>query len=205
MFDKKELIWLSILGLSNVKTSKLLNCYGDIYNLWNVDYDDLMMSKILTDEEIARLMDLKKVNVIEDVYCELKNKGVEIDLVNEDFIIERLNAIESKPNLLYRHGNLIKEDNRAIAIIGARRCTQYGMEIAYNLARDLAKYGFTIVSGMAEGIDSFAHRGALSAGGRTIGVLGCGVDVCYPKSNKKLMGEIINNGCILSEYALGET
>ena len=107
------------------------------------------------------------------------------------------------PFLLYVRGNLREEDRDAVAMVGTRRATTYGKIVTRKLARELAKEGITIVSGMARGIDTAAHWGALEAGGRTIAVLGCGVDVVYPPENRKLMAEIIESGAVISEFPLG--
>lgn len=153
----------------------------------------------------------------------------------KDEFLQRLSDIALKPKKLYYYGTLpknillpeaqassgdekttnsnttSKDKNqnlvrpKAVAIVGSRKNTPYGEEIAYKLAYQLAKEGVIIISGLAYGIDSIAHQGALDAGGRTIGVLGTAIDVIYPRSHKKLAAEIIEKGgAILSEYAPGE-
>jgi DNA processing protein len=97
-----------------------------------------------------------------------------------------LRQIYDPPSLLYVRGNLQPKDDLAIAMVGSRLASNYGRMITERIAGDLARRGVTIVSGMARGIDSQAHRGALSVGGRTIAVLGCGVDVIYPPENRQL-------------------
>jgi len=105
--------------------------------------------------------------------------------------------------LLYLRGDLKKEDEIAVAIVGTRQATSYGKIVARKIARELAKEHITVVSGMARGIDTYAHEGALEEGGRTIAILGCGVDIVYPWENKSLMEQIIKQGAVISEFSLG--
>src|ERR1700733_4072593 len=116
----------------------------------------------------------------------------------------RLREIYDPPPLLYVRGNIELLNRHTISIVGSRRPTPYGNQMAEKLARDLADRGLVIVSGLARGIDSCAHKGALSSlTGATIGVLGCGIDVIYPKENKKIFAEIEKRGAIISEFAMG--
>src|SRR5271168_1048764 len=116
----------------------------------------------------------------------------------------RLREIYDPPTLLYVRGNVELLGRHLISVVGARRPTPYGNQMAERLARDLAARGIVISSGLARGIDSSAHRGALSAtGGATIGVLGCGIDVVYPKENKKIFAEMQVRGAIISEFPMG--
>ena len=116
----------------------------------------------------------------------------------------RLREIYDPPTLLYVRGNVELLGRHLISIVGARRPTPYGNQMAERLARDLAARGLVIASGLARGIDSCAHRGALSAaGGATIGVLGCGIDVVYPKENKKIFAEMEERGAIITEFPMG--
>ena len=117
---------------------------------------------------------------------------------------KRLLEIYDPPPLLYVRGDMEVLRRHSIAIVGTRRPTPYGNQISERIARDLAERGLVIVSGLARGVDSSAHRGACtSARGSTIGVLGCGVDVVYPKENRKLFGEVEKRGAIISEFPLG--
>lgn len=114
-----------------------------------------------------------------------------------------LRTISYPPVLLYVRGELKKEDEKAIGVVGTRRATSYGKIATRKLVRELAREKFTVVSGMARGIDTHAHEVALEEGGRTIAVLGCGVDVVYPRENKTLMDEIVKKGAVISEFSLG--
>jgi DNA processing protein len=113
-----------------------------------------------------------------------------------------LEVLAPAPELWVR-GTLVAEDALAVAIVGARRATAYGLEVAERLASDLAARGVTIVSGFARGIDTAAHRGAIAAGGRTIAVLGAGIDVLYPPENRILAREVIARGALVSQFAPG--
>lgn len=114
-----------------------------------------------------------------------------------------LAAVSSAPDTLYVRGRFSRDDALAVAVVGSRRATSYGVEIAQRLGFELAARGITVVSGLARGIDSAAHRGALDAGGRTIAVLGSGVDVIYPPENRRLAARIIESGAVVSQFAPG--
>src|SRR5271170_2192659 len=116
----------------------------------------------------------------------------------------RLREIYDPPPLLYVKGNVGLLNRHTISVVGARRPTPYGNQMAERLARDLADRGLVVVSGLARGIDASAHKGALSsANGATIGVLGCGIDVVYPKENKKIFEQMEQRGAIISEFPIG--
>ena len=117
-----------------------------------------------------------------------------------------LAQLPDAPVLLYAKGDLsLMQSPGLIAVVGSRSATRYGQKMAYQLARDLALEGVTIVSGLARGVDSYAHQGALAAGGKTIAVLGCGVDVVYPPENRALYDQIAEQGLLLSEYLPGQS
>lgn len=130
--------------------------------------------------------------------------GVEIvTWVDADYP-ELLKNISDPPPVLYVRGTLFKEDAAAVAIVGTRSATPYGMETARRLAEELVRCGVTVVSGLAEGIDRAAHEGALKAGGRTIAVLGHGLSLVYPTHHRELAERITRSGCLLSEFPMGE-
>ncbi len=125
-----------------------------------------------------------------------------VESTSEEFP-RALRDVAGMPPALYVRGALRDADALAVAVVGARLATPYGVEMAERLAGDLARRGVTIVSGLARGIDTAAHRGALRAGGRTIAVLGCGVDVAYPRENARLAAEIAERGALVSEFPPG--
>lgn len=130
-----------------------------------------------------------------------KNKFKVLTYKDKDYPIN-LKYIFDPPQTLYVSGNIVQEDNLAIAIVGSRRATYYGLKNAEELSFGLATRGITIVSGLARGVDSAAHRAALKAGGRTIAVLGSGLNMIYPSENKELSEKIAKSGAVISEFAL---
>ncbi len=133
----------------------------------------------------------------------LSEIGGKIITFHDERYPKRLKEIYDPPPLLYLRGDLREEDELSMAIVGSRKTTQYGRWMAEKISQDLSRHGITIVSGMARGIDSVAHWGALSSGGRTIAVLGCGVDVVYPSENRSLSKKIIEQGALISEFPIG--
>ncbi|MCA9037606.1 MAG: DNA-processing protein DprA [Planctomycetaceae bacterium] len=134
--------------------------------------------------------------------CELCHAGILLKL-NPAFP-QRLREIIDCPSLLYHRGNIAAQDELAIGIVGSRRCTMYGRKQAERLAGALARAGFTIISGLARGIDAAAHRGALNAGGRTIAVLATGVRDIYPPEHTELAADIAANGAVISEMPVSQ-
>lgn len=132
-----------------------------------------------------------------------QHTGVQILTILDDHYPRLLSEIYDPPIVLYVKGNLSDDDALAMSVVGSRAPSIYGREQAFRFALDLAQAGFTIISGLARGIDAQAHRGALQAHGRTIAVLGCGIDVVYPKENQKLFEEVAEKGAIVTEFGFG--
>jgi DNA processing protein len=133
----------------------------------------------------------------------LREVGGRVITLRDEEYPKRLRDIYDPPALLYIRGELKKEDEFAVSIVGSRKTTPYGRWFTEKVSQELARHGVTVVSGMARGIDSLAHWGAISGGGRTIAVLGCGVDVIYPSENRNLFAKMIDHGAILSEFPMG--
>ncbi|OQX53324.1 MAG: DNA protecting protein DprA [Candidatus Omnitrophica bacterium 4484_213] len=150
-------------------------------------------------EELQRV---KKYDVSKELSLIKKDKIRIITLLDKDYPAS-LKSITSAPLVLYVQGEVLAQDCLAIAVVGSRLSSFYGIKTAERLSEELSYRGFTIVSGMARGIDTAAHKGALKSGGRTIAVLGCGLDIVYPRENKKLKEEIIRQGAVVSEFPLG--
>lgn len=204
MMDKDYVIWLnSVYGIGHTRIEQFINYFGSLENIWTAPASEIYKFPKLRKKVADRLIETRNKDFIDKCKEKLTLKNVKNMIRNDGDYPKILKNIKDSPHILYMKGKIKEEDNKAIAIVGSRKCTSYGKNIAYKFAKELAGYGITIVSGMAYGIDSAAHRGALDGGGRTIAVLGSGVDVCYPKSNSNLMREIMENGAIVSEYPLG--
>lgn len=164
------------------------------------------------EKDLAKVPEIKR-NVVRaivgkraDVTDEwelIKRHKIDIITLNDESYPKSLKEIYDPPPLLYVKGEIKREDKNAIAIVGSRRATTYGKLTAQRLAAQLAAQGITIVSGMARGIDSEAHKGALAVGGRTIAVLGCGIDVVYPPENRALEDRIASSGAVITEFPFG--
>ncbi|MBI5117716.1 DNA-protecting protein DprA [Candidatus Poribacteria bacterium] len=133
----------------------------------------------------------------------IEKNGVEVITFGNPDYPERLKTIPDPPPIIYVKGALVPGDANAISIVGSRRATHYGKMAAAKFAEDLGRMGFCIVSGLAYGVDAAAHKGALAGGGRTIAVLGSGVDVVYPKANQKIYDQIPSSGALISEFPMG--
>lgn len=133
-------------------------------------------------------------------HCRINDHGISLLTIEDPAYPEALKAIHDPPFLLYAKGELLPRDASAVAVVGSRRMTHYGQEQARKLSFQLARAGFTIVSGLARGIDTAAHEAALAAGGRTIAVLGSGIGKLYPPENQALADRIAESGAVLSEF-----
>ncbi|AIS52537.1 protein Smf [Thermoanaerobacter kivui] len=194
-------IWLSsIKGVGYKNFTKLIEFFGsaeEVYNAKEIDILKAVRSKKLTEN----IIEAKKQNPFE--YIErLQKLRIKVYTLEEEEYPEELKNIYDPPPVLYTKGNISLKDSLCIAMVGSRNATFYGKQMAQKLAYELAERGIIVVSGMARGIDSFSHIGALKAKGKTIAVLGSGINVVYPKENKKLMEQIIENGLLVSEFPL---
>lgn len=203
--ELKSLILLSkIPSLGPAKFYRLLEHFGSPKKILTAPLEELSRIPkidVKTAEFIAK--QVPRINLGKD-YRSIRELKIKLVAHCDPNYPENLKNIYDPPFLLYLRGDIREEDQISIAVVGTRRATNYGKTAARKLARELAREGITVVSGMARGIDTIAHEGALEEGGRTIAVLGCGVNITYPPENKSLMTEIIENGAVVSEFPLGE-
>lgn len=203
MSEKDYYIWLnSIKGVGYNTIEKILFFYGKLEPIWNASKEEIYKIPNLQKNIADKIIKHRNNEYIIQYKEKLKCKNISCIIKNENLYPDGLKNIFKPPHLINVLGSLKKSDSNSIAIVGSRKATHYGKSIAYKFAKELSEYGITIISGMAYGIDSEAHKGAIDGGGRTISVLGCGLDICYPKTNYNLMKNIIENGAVISEYPL---
>lgn len=150
------------------------------------------------------IKEAKALESAEKTLTRYQELGADFVTLEEPGYPTNLKNIAAPPPFLYIKGKLAEKDDRAVAMVGTRRCSNYGRLAAQKLSHQLASLGITLVSGMARGVDSISHRAALDAGGRTIGVLGCGLDIIYPAENRDLYEKIPDQGALISEFPFGE-
>ena len=204
MTDREYGYWINnIPGIGLTWTGRLLEHFGSPKAVFEASEDELAKIYKLGQKKIIDIQNSKNIDKIKKSIKLLENKGIEFVLRNEQKYPKKLAEIYNPPWILYYRGNLPSEDKPSIAIVGARNCTEYGSQVTRILARKLAEYGFQVISGMARGIDSCAHKGALDCEyGKTYGILGCGIDTCYPEENIDIFMQTIHNGGIISEYPM---
>ena len=201
--------WLTlqaINGLGNGTLYRLVRTFGSPTQVLEAPFHRLIEAGGIY-ESLAKSIqigpDTKAQQDIERILHMTKEGNWSIISILDPAYPRRLTMIPNPPPLLYVTGCLKKIDDQALAIVGSRRATLAGRALTQNLSRDLAALGFTIVSGMARGIDTAAHRGALQSSGRTLAVLGCGIDRTYPPEQVPLRKDIEANGAVLSEFPPG--
>lgn len=196
--------WLyNIEGIGLKSIQKLMNYFESPKEIYfKCKVENLQELKIQS-KGIQNFFESKNMENVKGQYNHLMKKNIKVITYADEMYPKKLKNIYQPPGVLYVRGQLPKEDKITIAIVGARNCSNYGKEIAMYFAKELSKAGVQIVSGLARGIDSFAHRGSLNEVGKTFGILGCGIDVCYPKENLDLYMNMIEQGGIISEYNMG--
>ncbi|MGN0324933.1 MAG: DNA-processing protein DprA [Lachnospiraceae bacterium] len=193
-----------INGVGAVTIGKLIEYYGNASDVFGLKEEALFRDPVMSEKQKVEFKRLKRSWIPEREWVKLKEKGIRIvDCMDQEYP-ENLKNIPDRPYLLYYKGKLPSEMMPSVAIIGARMCSEYGKEVAWEYSAELARQGIQIISGMASGIDGIAQRSALEHGGKSFGILGCGVDVCYPASNRPLYERLQKNGGILSEFIPGE-
>lgn len=196
--------WVNnINGIANIKLRSLLAVFDTPEDIYKAS-DKLLRSVTgLKETDIYAIRESRKSEYIYREYSELDKKEIRFTYPGKADYPEKLMNIYDYPYILYYKGRLPESDIPSVAIVGARNCTEYGRTIAGTFAESFADMGIQVISGMALGIDAAAQKGAIKNGGYSLAVLGCGVDICYPRTNIELYTHLNDCGGIISEYPPG--
>lgn len=201
----KSKYWIGfnrVTGIGPIRLRRLLDIFGSVEAAWKAPRQALREAG-LTSKLVDTLLKARDAMDLDQELRKLEQMSISVITWEDERYPDRLKEIDASPPLLYVSGSLEPIDRYAVAIVGTRRLSPYGETIAREISSGLASNGITIVSGLALGIDGVAHQGALEVGGRTLAVLGSGLDRLYPPKHRKLAHNIKEQGAVLSDYPLG--
>ncbi|MBI2852784.1 MAG: DNA-protecting protein DprA [Chloroflexi bacterium] len=201
--DLKYWVGFSLVpGIGPVRFNQLLKYFGSLAEAWQAGPADLRQAGL--DSSVIRSITTSRPQIsLEEEMEKLERFNVQALACNDPQYPARLKEIYDYPPVLYVRGALQPQDEWSIAVVGTRRATVYGRQVTEEIVAELVRNKITIASGLARGIDSVAHRCALEAGGRSISVFACGLDIVYPVENTELARRIMSNGMLVSEYPIG--
>lgn len=198
--------WLALNFLPDigpVLARKLISFFGNPENIFSLSVSELKKVENIGENRAKSIIGFKQWDMVQREIDGVMRSGVKLVTFNDKSYPSNLKHLHDAPLVLYIKGEIKDDDKYAVAVVGSRIPTNYGLQITEKISHEIAKYGLTVVSGMARGIDTASHRGALKAGGRTIAVLGSGLDIPYPPENRRLMSSIISSGAVITEFPLG--
>ena len=198
--------WVWLANLVNIgfrRTQRLLEVFGGPYEVWHAQEWELRALDFMTPQSIEIILNAHIRESAGYAVDSILRKGIDIICVDHDTYPSNLRHIKDPPFVLFRRGDKHSGQENYIAVVGTRHPTVYGCSVTRTVVRGLSTAGYTVVSGMAMGIDTAAHEAALNSGGQTVAVLACGPEKAYPASNRKLMERIIEQGTVYSEHLPG--
>lgn len=205
MATESKKYWLGfnkVAGIGSARTNILVQYFDDLQEAWNAPENQLLEAG-LGKKQIQALFKVRHSLDLDAEIEKINRLGITVLTINDPDYPRKLSRIEYPPPVLFVKGSFEDADLNTVAVVGTRRCTSYGKQVTRELAGFLARNQITVVSGLARGVDGIAHRVALDEGGRTIAVLGCGIDIVYPSEHRDLAGQVINNGALISDYYPG--
>jgi DNA processing protein len=205
LLNDYRIFWVGfnfVKGIGAVRFRSLLDAFGDARTAWYASADELRAIGLNT-KSIDNLEKVRSSISLDKIWETIHNQGITVLTWEDEDYPDRLREVSQSPPVLYVRGEILPEDGWAVAVVGTRRISAYGRQVTERIATQLAQAGVTVVSGLARGIDGVAHKAALQAGGRTIAVLGCGVDRVYPPEHRTLAAQIMENGALISDYPPG--
>lgn len=204
--EKAYIHWLyQAVGVGSRGFLRSLATLGTPRELYRLTVSGALSEKVSEryEKKVAKMSEFSRGYDVAGMYGRMRERGIFLVTEDEPQFPERLSRIPDKPYALYFAGRLPQAEKRAVAVIGARECTAYGRYMAEQFGAAFAKAGIQVISGMARGIDGIGQTAALKEGGYSLGVLGCGVDICYPGENRELYETLLAAGGICSEYPPG--
>jgi len=201
----EKIYWVGfnlVKGIGAVRLHLLHNYFGGLDRAWEATPEQLRDTG-LSSRLVENIIHVRASVDLENFYQKVISQGITIITDQDENYPARLKEIDQPPPVLYLKGELKPDDFWSVAIVGTRRVTAYGRQITDELATYLAQNGITVISGLARGVDAVAHQSSVHAGGRTLAVLGCGVDRVYPPEHRNLSDQIIQHGALISDYPPG--
>ena len=189
--------------MNETRLKNLLARFGTPERVFAAEPDELVEVKGVDEELASAVRSYKRSEETERRIASARELGVRTVCYTDEGFPGNLKQLAHMPPVLFVRGEIEPGDTTAAAVVGTRLPSHYGRQVAEKLGRELAQHGVTVVSGLARGVDTFAHKGALDGGGRTLAVLGCGIDVYYPPENRRLYDTISAQGAVVSEFSLG--
>ncbi|HEY3310790.1 MAG TPA: DNA-processing protein DprA [Anaerolineales bacterium] len=203
MEDKRYWVGFTLVkGVGAVRLRALLDHFGEASAAWNASAFDLVAAG-LSPRLAERVLQVRKSVGLDDFMARVEKNGIRVLTWDDAEYPAHLKEVDQPPPVLYVRGELNPEDAWSVGIVGTRAVTSYGRQVTEELATVLAQNGVTVVSGLARGVDAVAHNAALKAGGRTLAVLGSGLDRIYPPENRQLAEKIFAHGAVISDYPPG--
>ena len=191
-----------VRGIGPVRLRALIEVFGSVEAAWTASEAALRSMK-LNDRAAENLLQVRRQCNLDAILTRIDHLGIHVLTWDSPDYPPLLAQVADAPPVLFVRGTITPSDEWAVAMVGTRKASVYGREVARRLAEELGRNGVTVVSGLARGIDGIAHKAAIEAGGRSIAVLGCGVDQVYPPEHRKLAEGIAANGALVSDYPLG--
>lgn len=196
-------LWFSLINLSHRVKLELMKKFNMTEEVWRYYiYNNMGKSdEIALSNALKRAWDSEKIKAMKDI---IYKEGIHIVTCNNPTFPSKLKYYDDCPSILFYKGNIKRlNDSYSIGIVGSRKCTNYGVDVTRIITKELCNNNINIISGLAKGIDTFAHKTCIDNGKYTCAILGSGIDVVYPRENKQLYNEILKSGCIISEYVPG--
>lgn len=200
--NRSVLIWLNSLNISNITINKILQNYENITDIWYCDRSEISNLQGIRKTIKDRIINNRVDSYLENYLKKIEINNIKVLIKGDKDYPTKLNNIYDSPNVIYYKGEDLKE-GISIAIVGSRKSTDYGKWACEKFTSELVEMGVTIISGLALGIDTIAHKTALDHNGKTVAVLGNGIDEVYPKRNARLYESIFEKGTLLSEFPVG--